>query len=98
MTTAKEFARAGITGQTFREIQEKFGKSWNELGQSGDIMTNYALAFAWFRDREHLPVPAAYDKAMQLTTDGVNALFDDGDDVDVQKHADFVSPPSTTTQ
>lgn len=76
MTTAGEFARAGITGQTFREMAEKFGKPFNQLGESDPVMGNYALAFAWMREREHLPVPAAYEKALGLTTAQVEALFE----------------------
>jgi hypothetical protein len=97
MTTAIEFAKGGITGQTFREITEKFGKPFNRIGEDDPVMGNYALAFAWFREREHLALPAAYDKAMTLTTDGVLALFEDVDVPEVKAAADFVSPPLTTT-
>lgn len=97
MTTAAEFARTGITGQTFREIREKFGASFNDLGNTDQVMSNYALAFAWMREREHLPVAAAYDKALGLTIQQVVDLFEDGDDPEVRRVADFESPASTTT-
>lgn len=97
MTTAAEFAKAGITGNTFREIAEKFGKPFNTVAQEDSAMANFALAFAWFREREHLPLPAAYDKAMGLTTAEVIALFEDGDAPTVKAAADFASPPPTTT-
>lgn len=96
MTTAAEFAKAGITGQTFREITEKFGKPFNTVAQEDATMANFALAFAWFREREHLPVPEAYDKAMTLTTEGVERLFEDSSEPGVKAAVDFVSPPSTT--
>jgi len=96
MTTSTEFQKAGITGQTFREISEKFGKTWNNLVQEDAIMTNYALAFAWFREREHLQVQAAYDKALTLTIDGVEALFEESTP-EVKAVVDFDSPPPTTT-
>lgn len=97
MTTAAEFVKAGITGQTFREITEKFGKPFNRVAEEDPVMANYALAFAWFREREHLAVPAAYDKAMTLTTGAVENLFEDGSMPGVQAVADFDSQPSTTT-
>ena len=97
MTTAGEFARAGVTGQTFREITEKFGKPFNQIGQDDPVMGNYAIAFAWFREREHLPVPAAFDKAMTLTTAQVEELFEDSSAPEVQAVVDFDSPPPTTT-
>jgi hypothetical protein len=98
MTTAAEFSTAGITGQTFREIPEKFGMTWNELGQTDKIMANYALAFAFFRDREHLKVQDAYDKAMTLTIKQIEALFDDEPETPEEKAVvDFAAPPSTTT-
>lgn len=97
MTTAGEFAKSGITGQTFREITEKFGEHFNGLAKSDPTMANFAVAFAWFREREHLPVPAAYDKAMTLTTAQVEALFEDPAVPEVQVAADFDSPPPTTT-
>lgn len=97
MTTAAEFAKAGITGQTFREITEKFGKPFNRIGEDDPVMGNYALAFAWFREREHLPVPEAFDKAMTLTTSGVEGLFEDPTVPGVKAVVDFDSPPPTTT-
>jgi hypothetical protein len=98
MTTANEFLKAGITGQTFREIAEKFGGSFNTVSTEDPVMGNYAVAFAWFREKEHLPVQAAFDKAMTLTTAGVEALFDDDTKPGSKAVVDFVSPPSTTTQ
>lgn len=97
MSTAAEFARSGITGQTFREITEKFGKPFNRIGEDDPVMGNYAIAFAWYREREHLPVQAAFDKAMTLTTAGVEALFEDPTVPGVQAVVDFDSPPPTTT-
>lgn len=97
MATAKEFVRAGITGQTFREIAEKFGKPFNSVAQEDPVMGNYAIAFAWYREKEHLPVPESYDKAMTLTTAQVEGLFEDIKDPKVKAVADFVSPPPTTT-
>lgn len=97
MTTAKEFVKTGITGQTFREIAEKFGKPFNAVADDDPVMGNYALAFAWFRVKEHLPVPAAFDKAMTLTTADIEALFDNAADPGVKALADFDSPPRTTT-
>lgn len=97
MTTAGEFAKSGITGQTFREIQEKFGKPFNAVAQEDQVMANFAIAFAWFREREHLPVQAAYDKAMTLTTNGVESLFEDAEVPEVKVAVDFASPPPTTT-
>lgn len=96
MATAAEFARAGVTGQTFREITEKFGKPFNQIGQDDPVMGNYAIAFAWFREREHLPVPAAFDKAMTLTTAQVEELFEESTP-EVRAVVDFDSPPPTTT-
>jgi hypothetical protein len=83
MATAGEFVRAGITGQTFREITEKFGKSFNAVAQEDQVMGNYAIAFAWFREKEHLPVP--------------EALFEDEKIPEVAMMADFVSTPPSTT-
>lgn len=97
MATAKEFAKSGITGQTFKEITDKFGQNFNALAESDKTMANFALAFAWFRDREHLPVPEAYAKALGLTTSQVVALFEDHEKPGVEAAADFVSPPPTTT-
>lgn len=97
MTTAMEFVKAGITGQTFREISEKFGKPFNTVASDDPVMGNYALAFAWFKEREHLTVQAAYDKAMTLTTSAVEALFENGKDPKVEAAADFVSQPPMTT-
>lgn len=96
MTTAKEFVKTGITGQTFREISEKFGKPFNTVAADDAVMGNYALAFAWFRVREHLPVPDAFDKAMTLTTADIEALFEDQADPDVKALEDFDSQPRTT--
>lgn len=97
MTTAAEFARAGITGQTFREISEKFGKPFNAVAEEDPVMANYAIAFAWYREREHLQVQAAFDKALTLTTEGVEGLFEDASVPGVEAVADFDSPPPTTT-
>jgi len=97
MTTAAEFAKAGITGQTFREISEKFGKPFNSIAQEDPVMGNFAIAFAWFREREHLPVPAAFDKAMTLTTDQVESLFEDSTAPGVAVAVDFVSQPASMT-
>lgn len=97
MSTAAEFVKSGITGQTFLEIGQKFGKPFNTVASEDPVMGNYAIAFAWFREREHLPVPAAFDKAMTLTTSGVLELFEDAADPEVKAVADFVSPPRTTT-
>src|SRR5690348_11161238 len=97
MTTAAEFVKGGITGQTFREITEKFGRPFNRVAEEDPVMANYAIAFAWYREREKLPVPAAFDKAMTLTTGQVEALFEDPTVPGVQAAVDFVSPPPTTT-
>lgn len=97
MTTAAEFIKSGVTGQTFREITEKFGKPYNAVAQEDVAMANYALAFAWFREREHQPVATAYDSAMKLTISQVEALFEDKDASGVQAVVDFDSPPRTTT-
>lgn len=97
MTTAAEFARAGITGQTFREIAEKFGKPFNRVAEDDPVMANYAIAFAWYRELEKLPVPAAYDKAMTLTTAEVEGLFEDPDTPGLAAVVDFDSRPHTTT-
>jgi hypothetical protein len=97
MTTAAEFAKAGITGQTFREIAEQFGKPFNRIGEEDPVMGNYALAFAWFRERDHLPVPEAFDKAMTLTTANVEGLFEDSSSAVVKAAVDFASPPPATT-
>lgn len=93
MATSAEFVRAGVTGQTFREISEKFGKPFNRLAEDDPVSGNYALAFAWFREKEKLPVPAAFDKAMGLTVAGIEALFEPSTG---EVEADFVSPPPTT--
>jgi hypothetical protein len=97
MTTAAEFVKAGITGQTFREISEKFGNTFSRIAGDDPVMGNYAIAFAWFREREHLPVPAAFEKALGLTTAGVEGLFEDAGEPGVQALADFDSPQPTTT-
>jgi hypothetical protein len=97
MTTLKEFTRSGITGQTFREITEKFGKPFNALGESDAVMSTYAVAYAWIREREHLPVPDAFNKAMTWTIDQIEGVFEDGTDPEVKKEEDFASPPHTTT-
>ena len=97
MTAAEEFIKAGITGQTFREITEKFGKPFNQVAEDDPVMGNYAIAFAWFREREHLPVPAAYEKAMSLTNADVEALFEDPTTPEVKAVVDFASPPPMTT-
>lgn len=97
MTTAAEFVKGGITGQTFREITEKFGKPWNQVAEGDPVMANVALGFAWYREREHLPVPEAYDKAMKLTIADVELLFEDVKVPGVAAMADFDSLPSTTT-
>jgi hypothetical protein len=94
--TPEEFTKTRITGQTFREISEKFGKAFNDLGQGDPIMANYAIAFAWFREMEHLPVPEAYSNAMALTTAAVEGLFEDRSDATVQAVSDFVSRPLET--
>lgn len=94
MTTASEFAKTGITGQTFREIRDKFGETFTALAETDQVMANYALAFAWYRDSQHLPVPEAYEKAMGLTTAQVEALFED-DAPEVQAAQDFGSMPLT---
>ena len=97
MATAAEFAKSGVTGQTFREITEKFGKPFNAVATEDAAMGNYAIAFAWFREREHLLVQAAFDKAMTLSIDQVVKLFEDSSASGVQAAADFVSPPPTMT-
>lgn len=97
MTTAQEFIKASITGQTFREITEKFGKPFNRVAEEDPVMGNYAIAFAWYREKEHLPLPAAFDKAMTLTTSQVEGLFDDATVPEVKAVVDFDSPPSETT-
>lgn len=96
MTTANEFLNNGITGQTFREIIEKFGKPYNTIAQDDQIMANYAVAFAWYRGKEHLPVQEAFDKAFTLTISEVVALFEDSTVPKVKAVADFDSPPPTT--
>lgn len=96
MTTAAEFVKSGVTGQTFQEIIEKFGKNFNALAEDDQVMANFAIGFAWYREREHLPVPEAFEKAMKLTTAAVEALFDDPKVPGVQAVSDFVSPPPTT--
>lgn len=95
MTTLAEFMKGGITGQTFREITEKFGKPLNALAEADAVMSMYATGFAWFREREHLPVPAAYEKAMGWTVDQIEALFEVGAEAETQ--ADFGLPSHTTT-
>jgi hypothetical protein len=97
MSTAAEFVKAGITGQTFREIVEKFGKPFNTVAQDDPVMGNYAIAFAWFREREHLPVTEAFDKAMTLTTAAVEALFENPSSPGLKAVVDFGSQPPTTT-
>jgi hypothetical protein len=97
MTTGEEFVKAGITGQTFKEINEKFGKTFNQLATDDPAMANFAMGFAWFREREHLPVPAAYEKAMSLTNADVEALFEDPTTPEVKAVVDFASPPPMTT-
>jgi hypothetical protein len=97
MSTAEEFVKSGVTGQTFREITEKFGKPFGRVAEEDPVMANYAVAFAWLREREHLPVQVAYDKAMTFTTTAIEALFDDTSTPEVKALADFDSPPRTTT-
>lgn len=97
MTTSTEFVKAGITGHTLREITEKFGKPWSRIAEEDPLMANYGLAFAWFREREQLPVEAAYDKAMKLTSQAISDLFEDEKKPGVKAAADFVSPPPATT-
>lgn len=96
MTTAAEFVKAGITGQTFREISDKFGKPFNAVAQDDQVMGNYALAFAWFREREHLPVQPAFDKAMTLTVAQIEQLFEDST-AEARAVVDFASQPPATT-
>lgn len=96
MTTSQEFIKAGITGQTFREIREKFGRPLKELGAEDAIMSTYALGFAWFREREHLPVQSAYDKAMGYSIEAIEDLFEDDSDPQIQTAVDFASQPPTT--
>lgn len=96
MTTAREFARAGITGQTFREITEKFGKPFNRVAEEDPVMGNYAIAFAWYREREHLPVQEAFDKAMGRTTAQVEGLFEE-QTPEVAAVVDFDLPTPTMT-
>lgn len=97
MTTPKEFLKVGVTGHTFREITEKFGKNFNAIAAEDPSMANMALGFAWFREREHLPVEAAYDKAMNCTTAQIEDLFEDDKKPGAKAVTDFVSPPPTTT-
>lgn len=97
MTTAQEFINSGITGQTFREIKDKFGDSFNDLAAQDKVMYNYAIAFAWHRNKEHLPVPEAWDKAMAMTNTQIGDLFDDGTEPEVKATADFAQPQPTTT-
>lgn len=97
MTTATEFIKSGVTGQTFREITEKFGKNFNAVATEDQAMGNYALAFAWFREREHLPVPAAYDKAMTLTINDIEKLFEEATTPAAKAIVDFASQPPATT-
>ena len=97
MATAAEFVKSKITGQTFREIAEKFGKPFNRVAEEDPVMGNYAIAFAWFRETEKLQVQEAFDKAMALSTEGVEGLFEDAKDPAVKVQADFVSQPPTTT-
>lgn len=96
MTTAAEFVKSGITGHTFREIREKFGAPFERLSDEDKVMTNYALAFAWVRENEQLPVEAAHDKALKMHMSEIEALFEDDGDPKVKAAADFVSQPSTT--
>lgn len=97
MATAAEFVKSKVTGQTFREISEKFGKPFNRVAEEDPVMANYAIAFAWFRETDHLQVQEAFDKAMSLSTSQIEGLFDDAKDPGVKANADFVSPPPTTT-
>lgn len=97
MTTISEFVKSGITGQTFREIREKFGQALDRIGDEDKVMSLYAIGFAWFREREHLPMPAAYDKAMSYNVEQIETLFEDERNPDVKAAADFVSQPTTTT-
>lgn len=95
MATSDEFLKSGITGQTFREITEKFGRPFNRIAEEDEVSANYALAFAWFREREHLPVQAAFDKAHTLTINGVVDLFEEKTP-EVAALVDFGSPQPTT--
>lgn len=95
MTTSEEFLKGGITGQTFREITEKFGRPFNRIAEEDAVSANYALAFAWFREKEHLPVQAAFEKAHTLTIDGVVALFE-VKTPEVAALVDFASPQPMT--
>lgn len=97
MTTSAEFVKSGITGQTFREITEKFGSPLANIGDKDPVMALFALGFAWIREREHLQVQAAYDKAMTMTPGGIEALFEPDTKPGVKAQSDFVSPPPTTT-
>lgn len=97
MTTISEFVKSGVTGQTFREIREKFGQPLDRIGDEDRVMSLYAIGFAWFRERDHLPASAAYEKAMSFNVEQIEALFEDEKDADVKAAADFVSPPPTTT-
>lgn len=97
MATAQEFINSGITGQTFREIKDKFGESFNDLATQDKVMYNYAIAFAWCRNRDHLPVPEAWDRSMGMTNTEIAALFEDESEPEVKAAADFVSTPPTTT-
>lgn len=97
MVTAQEFVKTGMTGHTFREIREKFGQSFDRIPDDDKLMTNYALAFAWVRVREQLPIDAAYDKALNMTTAQIEALFEDSSDPLVKAQSDFVSQPPATT-
>jgi len=97
MTTGMECMKSGVTGQTYREIIEKFGNNINRISEQDEVSANYAIAFAWFREREHLPVQAAYEKSMSLTITQIEALFEEPTP-EVQAAVDFVSPPSTTMQ
>lgn len=96
MSTAAEFVKSGITGLTFREIAERFGKPFNAVAEADPVMANYAIAFAWFREREKLPAQEAFDKAMSLSTAQVEALFEDATP-EVQAMSDFDSPPPKMT-
>lgn len=89
MATAVEFVKSGITGQTFREITEKFGRPFNRVAEEDPVMANYAIAFAWNREKKHLPVQEAFDEAMKLTTAEVEGLFEDADDPKVRAMSDF---------
>lgn len=96
MTTASEFVKGGITGQTFREITEKFGKPLDQIPAEDKMMSLFAMGFAWFREREHLSVPDAYSKAMGCTPEQISDLFEP-ETKKTKAEADFDSQPPTTT-